>query len=161
MVGQRPRAPDVRHDISVAQIDFLKIFAQVPFNISRSIVSIIKDEAASPRKQWFLIEHITNLMFWATRNDEPNGDIGIQGDLANQCKDLTLRLEVFAFIESVDDDYSRAKRDRKESDWFNDETPQLDSSGHIGEGKVLHHGPIDRLEHTIHVHCKLVGKGGK
>jgi len=49
----------------------------------------------------------------------------------------------------------------EESNWFNDESHQPDSSGHIREGKVLHHRPIDRLEHTIHVHCKLVGKGGK
>jgi hypothetical protein len=49
----------------------------------------------------------------------------------------------------------------EESDWFNDESIQLDSSGHLGEGKVLHHSAIDSLKHTIHVHSKLVGKGGK
>jgi hypothetical protein len=161
MVSQRPRAPDVWHDISVAQVDVFEIFAQVPFDISRGIIPLVEDEAASPRKQRFLVEHAANLIFWATRDDETSGDIKIQGDLANQCEDITLRIEVFAFVESVDDDYSRAKRSREESDWFNDESFQLDSSGHLGEGKILHHGPIDRLEHTIHVHGKLIGEGGK
>jgi len=39
-------------------------------------------------------------------------------------------------------------RDGEESNWFNDESLQLDSSGHLGEGKVLHHRPMNRLEHN-------------
>ena len=112
-------------------MDLFKFVAQVLFNISRSVIS--------------------NLVFRATRDDEPNGDIGLQGDLANQCEDTALRIEVFAFVEPIDDDYRRVSRG-EESNWFNDESLQLDSSGHIREGKVLHHRPIDRLEHTIHVH---------
>jgi len=69
-------------------MDLFKFVAQVPFNISRSV--------------------ILNLVFRATRDDEPNGDIGLQGDLANQCEDTELQIEVFAFVEPIDDDYRRA-----------------------------------------------------
>ena len=127
-------------------------------SINRSIISLIEDDPASPRKQWFLVKNITNMMFRTTRDNESNDDIGIHCDLANQCEDITLRIEVFAFVESVDDDYSRVKRVRKECEWFNDEAFQLDSSGPLGEGKVLHHGPINI---PVYVRCKLVGKGGK
>ena len=91
-------------------------------------------------------------------------NIGIHCDLANQCEDITLGIEVFAFVESVDDDYDRAKRDKRdweESDGINDKCLQLDSSGPLGERKILDHGLIHMLEHTRYLHCELVGKRGK
>ena len=100
-------------------------------------------------------------MFWATRDDEPNGYIGIHCDFANQCEDIPLRIEVFAFVQSVNDDDGRARSDWEESDWFNDESFQLYSRGLLGEGKVLYHGPINMLEHTMYVRCELVGESGK
>ena len=77
---------------------------------------------------------------------------------------ITLGIEVFAFVESVDDDYGRAKRDKRdweESDGVNDECLQLDSSGSLGEREILDHCLIDMLEHARYRHCELVGKGGK
>ena len=100
-------------------------------------------------------------MFWATRDDEPNGDTGIHCNLANQCEDIALRINIFAFVESVDDDYSRMSGDWEVSDWFGDKSFQLDSCGPLGEGKVLHHGPINGLEHAMYICCELVGKGRK
>jgi len=85
-------------------------------SISVAVSYLVEGRTASLRKQRFLVKHLVNLIFEATRYDEPNGDIGIHCDLTNQCEDITLRIEVFALVKSVDDDYSRTSRDWEESD---------------------------------------------
>jgi len=56
-------------------------FLPSPTNLQRTHMSclsamessFIEDEVVSPRKQWLLVEHITNLMFRATHDDKPKG----------------------------------------------------------------------------------------
>ena len=50
--------------------------------------------------------------------------------------------------------------DVEESYWLDNEPLQLESSRLPGE-KILCHGPIDMLDHSRYVHCKLVSKGGE
>jgi len=48
--------PEVRHiSISVARVDFFKFVAQVPFDVSCSVISLVEKQAASLRKQRFLV----------------------------------------------------------------------------------------------------------
>ena len=52
-------------------------------------------------------------------------------------------------------------RNWEASDWFDDESFQLDGSGPLGEGKVLHYGLINRLKHAIYVRYELISEGGE